>query len=172
MLRGLLRIFVPRGTPRVLPACECPQCRHLSAPPPQPPETRFLPSTGLCSRPAWCFPGLRGSWAKFRMQSPRPVTQSRGCRSSLAPPALMAGALGAPPTSRFTAPACLPGLLPWGRGRRVPDSPARPQLLGPAVSRAGPTWGPAANALSSGSATWVLLPGRVFADSLKRKMTG
>ena len=42
MLRGLLRIFVPRGTPRVLLVCECLQCRHLSAPSPQPPETRLL----------------------------------------------------------------------------------------------------------------------------------
>lgn len=41
MLRDF-RIFVPRGTPRVLLACECLQCRHLSAPPPQPPETRLL----------------------------------------------------------------------------------------------------------------------------------
>lgn len=122
MLRGFLRIFVPRGTPRVL-VCGRLQCRHLSAPPPPSrprPETclfsavhRFVLTTSVV------LPGARrGSRAKFRMQNPRPVTQSWGRRSSLPQSTLMAAALlcsrCAPPPSCFTAPACLLWLLPWG----------------------------------------------------------
>ena len=58
MLRGFLRIFVPRGTPRVL-VCGRLQCRHLSAPPPPlpPPPRNML----VFCRPPVCAHDQRGA---------------------------------------------------------------------------------------------------------------
>ena len=124
-------------------------CLHLPlrTPPPAQEHACFLPSTGLCSRPAWCFPGLGvspGRSSGCRVHAPSHSPGGAGLRC---PPPLswlpLCCALGAPPTlllhsPSLSAPATALGAEPGVFLTLLPD-PSFSVLLCPGPADLGPS---------------------------------